>query len=172
MQYLKDKRCYLAAPIENDTLNGHWRANVHNVLVDDFKINLFDPFMDAKQQWKPVLDEAKKNKDFPTIVRIAKNFVRKDLSLVDHSDFVIAFVPYKVHTTGVCHEIINSNNAKKPTLLVTDSEDITCIPAWYFGFIPLEFMFNGWNALFAYLQEVDEGKHKDNNRWNYVYGLI
>ena len=112
------------------------------------------------------------NDDFETIVRISKSFVRKDLCMVDRADFVIAYLPENVMTTGTVHEIINSNSAKKPTLLVTNAKSISQIPVWYFGFIPQEFMFAGWEKLYEYLEEVDAGKHKENNRWHYIYGLI
>jgi len=103
---------------------------------------------------------------------VSRCFVRKDLCMVDRADFVIAYLPQNVQTTGTVHEIINSNSAKKPTLLVTNADSKSGIPLWYFGFIPEEFIFAGWDSLYDYLTEVDEGKHKKNRRWNLVHGLI
>ena len=172
MNNLRDTRCYLSGPIENDDTLHNWRTKPSTVLRERFEIELFDPFSDPKQQWVPALKEARANGDHDTMVKIAKLFVRKDLCMVDRADFIIAYLPYKVPTTGTTHEIINSNNAKKPTLLVTDCASIAAIPLWYFGFIPTEFMFAGWDALYAYLDEVDKDKHRDNNRWSYIYGTI
>lgn len=171
MGFLKNQKLYLSGPIQHD-ISENWRDLPKKVLVEEFGINLFDPADDPKQQWVPLLQEAQKNKDYETIVRITKAFVRKDLCMVDRADFLIAYLPYKIPTTGTVHEIINSNNAKKPTLLVTDSPDITYVPLWYFGFIPKEFMFAGWESLFVYLRDVNEGKHRQNNRWSYIYGEI
>lgn len=171
MNYLKNKRAYLSGPIQYDEIE-NWRINPSNVLRNEFEIDLFDPFSDPKQQWVPTLKQATEEKDIETIVRITKSFVRKDLCMVDRADFTIAYVPHKVPTTGTTHEVINSNNAKKPTLLVTNSPDITYIPLWYFGFIPTEFMFAGWDSLFSYLREVNDGNHRHNNRWSYIYGEI
>jgi len=171
MGFLKNQKLYLSGPIEYD-VSVNWRDNPKKILVEEFDINVFDPFADPKQQWVATLKEAQKNKDHDTIVRICKSFVRKDLCMVDRADFTIAYVPHKVPTTGTTHEIINSNNAKKPTLLVTDSPDITYIPLWYFGFIPTEFMFAGWDSLFVYLREVNEGRHRHNDRWSYIYGEV
>lgn len=170
--YLKNTRCYLSGAIESAPDGANWREYPKQILTNKFGVHVFDPFADPKQQFAPVIKEAKKNKDIDTIVRIAKGFVRKDLSLVDHSEFLIAYLLHGVATVGTCHEIINSNNAKKPTLLVTNTDCITNIPAWYFGFIPKEFMFAGWEELFNYLNEVDDGKHRENNRWSYVYGDV
>lgn len=170
-KYLKGTKSYLSGPLEFDS--GHnWRIEPIRVLAQEFEIDLFDPFSDPKQQWVPILNEARKNKDIETIRKTAKSFVRKDLKKVDQSDFLIAYVPYKVPTVGTVHEIINSNNEKKPTLLVTDQSDISYIPLWYFGYIKPEFMFAGWEALFSYLREVNEGKHRHNDRWAFVYGDV
>lgn len=171
MGFLQGQRAYLSGPIQHDVAES-WRDLPKKILVEEFGINLFDPYDDPKQQWVPLLKEAQKQQDFETIVRISKSFVRKDLCMVDRADFTIAYLPYKVPTTGTTHEIINSNNAKKPTLLITDSPDITYIPLWYFGFIPTEFMFAGWENLFNYLREVNDGKHRHNNRWSYTYGEV
>lgn len=170
MQFLKGKKAYLSGAIEFDADPNHnWRIEPTNVLATRFGIDVFDPFADPKQKWAPNLDKARKERDYVTIEQRAKSFVRKDLGKVDRQDFLIGYLPYKVPTTGTTHEIINSNNAKKPTLLVTDKGDIGYIPFWFFGFIPIEFMFPCWNALYDYLVEVDEGKHRANNRWSLVY---
>lgn len=169
--YLKGKRCYLSGPIENDTEGVNWRDAPKAILTKEFKIDLFDPFADPKQVFADELYDARDTKDYDTIVRIAKGFVRKDLSMVDRADFVIAYLPYKVPTTGTHHEVINSNNAKKPTLLVCP-QGKQYVPLWYYGFIPHAFMFGSWKDLYTYLREVNNYKHKDNNRWHFIYGLV
>ena len=171
MQYLKGKKAYLSGPIQ--FCNGeNWRDIPRKVLVEEFGIDLFDPYADPKQQWVPILKQAQADQDLDTIIQVCKAFVRKDLCAVDRADMLIAYLPMKVPTTGTVHEIINSNNAKKPTLLVTNSTTITDIPLWYFGFIPPTCMFAGWDSLFEYLREVNRGEHRANNRWSYTYGDI
>ena len=171
MGVLKGKRCYLSGAIQYDDAGHNWRSAPKKVLVEEFGIDLFDPFADPKQQWVPLLNDAQKNRDFATMERISKQFVRKDLCMVDRSDFLISYLPHKVPTTGTHHEIINSFNAKKPTLLVCP-QGKEFIPLWYYGFIPHEVMFGSWDELYAYLREVDGAKHTHNNRWAYVYGII
>lgn len=172
-QYLKNTRCYLSGPIESANYNEpDWRTQPKKTLFSSFGINVFDPFSDPKQQKAKALYEARERGDIKTIQSIAKPFVRKDLGEVDESKFIIAYVPSKVPTVGTVHEIINSNNAKKPTLLVSSTDRVSDIALWYFGFINLEFMFPNWEALYAYLSEVDVGMHKDNDRWSLVYGDI
>lgn len=169
--YLKNARVYLSGPIEYDNIGTNWRDEPKKELISRFEVNLFDPFEDPKQQWVPKIAEARKNKDYKAMEEIAKKFVRKDLAIVDRADFLVAYLPYKVPTTGTHHEIINANEAKKPVLLVCP-EGKENIPLWYRGFIPHEVTFGSWDELYTYLHEVNEGKHKDNNRWAFVYGLI
>jgi nucleoside 2-deoxyribosyltransferase len=163
-------RCYLSGPIECDTTSFNWREQPVQILTTEFGINVFDPHADPKQQWLPQLKEAKAKKDYEKMSTIAHAFVRKDLSIVDRSDFLISYLPAGVRTTGTVHEIINSVNSKKPTLLVSEHKED--IPLWFYGFIPHEVMFSGWDELYSYLKDVNEGKHIHNRRWAFIYGII
>src|SRR3989304_6377731 len=118
MHYLQDTRVYLSGPIEYDEEGTNWRIEPKKELVSRFSVNLFDPFEDPKQQWLPLIAKAREKLDYEAMETVAKKFVRKDLSIVDRADFVIAYLPYKVPTTGTHHEIIVANNAKKPVMLV------------------------------------------------------
>ncbi len=169
--YLAGRRCYLSGPIENDAAGHNWRTEPKKILTDRFKIEMFDPFADPKQVFADDLYQARDNRDYDKIVKIAKGFVRKDLAMVDRADFLIAHLPYKVPTCGTHHEIINSNNAKKPTLLICP-QGKEFVPLWYYGFIPHEFMFGCWEDLYNYLEEVEDYKHVNNNRWHFIYGLV
>lgn len=91
--------------------------------------------------------------------------------MVDRSDFLVAYVPYKVPTTGTIHEIVNSNNAKKPTLIICP-EGKEFAPAWLWGILPPSYFFGSWIELFNYLTEVDNGNHKEDNRWHFCYGIV
>ena len=168
--FLKGRRAYLGGPIENAP-DPDWHKEHAKILVDRFQINLFNPFTDPKQQWVSQLLAARENRDFDTMNSIAKDFVHKDLGCVDRSDFMVSYMPYKVPTTGTHHEIIEGSSNKKPVLLVCP-EGKELIPFWYFGFIPHRHMFGSWDDLYAYLSEVDAGKHKDDYKWSFVYGLI
>lgn len=171
MNYLANSRLYLSGPIEYQK-DMSWRDPVIKHLRSKFNINVFDPHSDPKQQWFQPLVDAKSNKDWETVRSIAKSFVRKDLCMVDRSDFLIAYLPKGVPTVGTHHEVINAVNAKKPVLLVTDGGDISNISSWYFGFIPFWVMFPSFETMYSYLEEVDNGLHKENNRWSFIYGIV
>ncbi len=171
LKYLHGSKAYLGGPIEHCEDEHNWRIEPKKILTNEFGINVFDPFDDPKQQWAPKLEQAKLNKDYDKIAEIAKAFLRKDLSTVDGSNFVIARIPLKIATVGTVHEIIVANDSKKPTLIVCP-EGKQNVPAWFYGFVSHKFMFGSFDALYEYLREVDAGKHKDDDRWAIVYGLV
>jgi hypothetical protein len=169
---LKNARCYLGGPIENDTSPNHnWRIEPTKVLTERFGADVFDPFNDPKQQWTVELYKARDACNYEEMARIAKNFVSKDLIMVERADFLVSYLPKNVPTCGTHHEIIFSSNNKKPTLLVCP-QGKQYVPLWYYGFIPHTCMFGSWNDLYNYLQEVVDWKHSENKRWKYRYGLI
>lgn len=171
MGYLEGTRAYLSAAIEHANPDDDWRVEPKKILTTRFKIDLFDPSSDPKQQQSANLIAAKEREDYDTVANIAKAFVRKDLSIVDRADYVIAYLDPLVKTFGVTHEIVNSNNAKKPTLIVCTNGGKKMIPSWFFGFIPHTNMFSTWTELYDHLALVDDGKI-DDYRWNYVYKKI
>lgn len=170
MGYLKNRTTYLSGPIEHDSIKNNWRTKPIEIITTKFEIDLYDPFADPKQKWAPLLIKARIEKDYDEMVRICSMFVRKDLAKVDRADFLIAYLPKGVPTFGTTHEIISANNQKKPVILVCP-EGWEHIPAWFFGFKKVVKL-GGWDHLYEYLQEVDDGKHKDNDRWAFVYDLI
>jgi hypothetical protein len=170
MGYLADKKLYLSGAIEYANPNDNWRIEPMRVFRERFSIDVFDPFSDPKQQWAEKLKIAKKNRDFDEVEGIARLFVRKDLQIVQKTDILVAYLQPNVQTTGTIHEIINSWNYKNPTLLVSEHKED--IPSWCFGFVRHKYMFDGFSKLYEYLQEVDDGMHKDDLRWALIYGLI
>ncbi len=171
MNFLKNSKCYLSGAIEHDNSDLNWRTDPVKHLTELFGIDIFDPFADPKQQWVPHLKKAREECNYEEMARIADSFVHKDLGTLDRSDFLIAYLPKNIPTVGTHHEIISANHLKRPTLLVCP-EGKNHVPLWYYGFIPHEFMFGGWEELYDYLREVDDGKHKNNKRWRFVYKLV
>ena len=168
--YLAGKQAYLSGPIEFDEpIN--WRDEPMRFMHEELGIRPFDPNSDPKQDLWPKLNKAREEKDFDQIQAIGRRFVRKDLGTIDRSDFVVAYLPYKVPTCGTHHEIINSHNAQKPTLLVCPHGKEYVAP-WYYGFIPHKYFFGSWDALFEYLREVDRGDHQGDWLWALVYGVV
>jgi len=165
--YLRGRRTYLGGPIEHQD-GRDWRTEVKTKLVEDFGLKVFDPHEDPKQALRERIAYCKEHELWDELEKVVHEFVHVDLTIVDRADFIIQHIPYKVPTTGTVHEIINSNDRKKPTLLVCP-QGKNKLPDWYFGFINHKHMFGSWDELYAYLGEVDRGDHKTDKRWFFVY---
>jgi hypothetical protein len=199
MGKLKNSRCYLSGPIEQDLATNNWREEPTKILTERFSVDLFDPFTDSKQIKTADIKKARTERDMETLRRIGQGFVRKDLAEVDRADFIIARMafedvfyvsdvlrllehPYdssieiqphrrQIPTTGTIHEIINSDLYHKPTLIVCE-EGKEFLPVWLIGFVPLRYLFSSWQECYNYLEEVDNGVHTQDDRWSYTYGLV
>jgi len=174
MKPLDGKMVYLSGPIEKDTSGIDWRPKVRETLQTKYNINVFDPFIDPKQDKVKELNAAKEQQDFDEIARIAADFVSKDLTEVDRCHFLIAHLPPNTPTVGTIHEIINAINRKIPTLIVC-SGGKTSVSSWIYGILKNKhqwYIHGNWDSLFNYLDEVNENKHIGDNRWRYVYGII
>jgi len=171
MEHLRGRRAYLSGAIEFGEKGHNWRTEPVKVMVDRFGINVFDPFSDPKQQWLEEIGSARVEKDYSKIKKIARNFVRKDLCMVDRSDFLVAYMPFKVPTTGTIHEIVNSNEAKKPTLIVCPQGKENA-PLWLWGILPEQYFFSSWDELYNYLNDVTIGYKYEDDRWHFCCNLI
>ena len=172
MGALQDSTVYLSGPIEfEDTSKPDWRPPVIEVLSKRFGINVHDPSTDEKQGRAPLLVKALAEERYDDAEKIARLFVKKDLVLIDHSHFLIAYAPRGVATTGTPCETHYAVNAKKPVFVVCE-EGKRFAPRWYFGNLRHRYIYGSWDELYEYLQEVDDGKHKDNHRWWFVYEMI
>lgn len=171
MNYLKGSRCYLSGPLEHaETYPFDWRKPLRKALKTRYGMTVFDPSIDPKQKMREEIVSAKEAGDFSRLRTIMKSFVRIDLSCVDRCDILIAGLPYRIPTTGSHHEIINSNNAKKPTIIFCP-QGVEKIADWYFGIIRPEFMFSTLDNLINYLDKVDRGEEENNDRWYFIYNL-
>lgn len=171
MDFLKGQQCYLSGPIEQCSAKENWRPAVVQTLTERYGMKVFDPHADPKQQWADDLKKARSEKDYKTMAKIARKFVRKDLQVVQRSDLLIAHLPFGVPTTGSHHEIFLANLLKNPVLLVCP-QGKEYNPLWYFGFIPDDQCFGSWDELYEYLDKVHSGEMKYNYRWDFICNLL
>ncbi len=167
--FLKNKLFYLSSPIEFGVDN--WRYEFKEFLINKFKIQIYDPFLDPKQQWAKQILKARKEKNYDKIAGIAKNFVLKDYLMVDKSDGIIAYLPYKVPTIGVHYEISRSLNSNKPTFLICP-EGKELLPVWYYGIINHKNMFGNFKDFYEYLEKINNGLIKNDDSLLALYDKI
>lgn len=166
---LSKKTFYLSSPIEFGTDN--WRYEFKDNIIKKFDLNIYDPFLDPKQQWKEQITEARKEKDYDRIESIARKFYLKDCLMVDKSDGLIAYLPYGVATHGVPCEILQSIKANKPTFLICP-EGKELVPVWYYGMLSHKNMFGSFNDLYKHLDKINKGLIKNDDSLLYIYNKI
>lgn len=169
--YLSGHQTYLSGPMDYVDDNGTgWRADITPKL-ETIGIKVFDPTKDPKQLKSGDAKRFLAEKKYDEATKIIRDFVRKDLIMVDFSPFMIAKIILKIPMTGTVNEIINATNLHRPTIIFCD-EGKHKIPAWYYGIVPHHYFFGSEAEVMNYLYEVNDGRHMDDRRWAYVYGLL
>lgn len=172
MSNLKNLRCYFSYPIEYSNQENEL-SEAKKKLSDFFNqtsVTLIDPKNISSKGISEIdLTILRDRHNYEEVRRIMKAIVRKDLRAVDLSDFIVAFLPVQIKTTGTTHEIIQADDQKKPTLLICPS-GIQDIPAWFFGIIPLEYMFSSVEDAIEYLKSIDSIDLNEirDDRWQFI----
>lgn len=166
-------RAYLAGNIEFTKNAFEWRQK----LTDDLKgfgIKVLDPtkpcFRDQLKEdveTMAELDKMREAGDFKPLQKFMKEVVRRDLRLIDISDFVIFRIEPSKPTFGTIHELIVALNQRKPCLIIT--KDKKKLPRWLFGIIDLDLVFESDILLIEYLRKIHKGKIKINDKyWRFL----
>ena len=173
MNNLKNMRCYLAGPIDRATDDGIlWRREI-TIFLKDLGVYVFDPCNKpiTNAKYKEVVEEKtkmlhlKKSHRFLELSARMREIVHYDLRMTDVSDFLIVYLDSEVFTFGTTHELINSLNQRKPTLVVIEGGK-EFAPNWLFGIMDFNFMFDSFDELKEYLVHIDQGViTADLSRW-------
>lgn len=173
MKYLSDKVVYLAGSMHAVADDGViWREYITHILTKRYNINVLDPSKrsdidgkietkDDKKYFKTLI----KNKDFQTLKNDFYKIVRKDLKMVDRSDFLIVHYDPSLHMFGSIHEMIVASNAKKPILVKYDSQKIDDINPWLFTLIKPNWAFSSWHDMIIYLDKIHMGEIDTSHWW-------
>jgi len=164
---------YLCGPIDNVDDDGvAWRRSIAPILNERYGMKVLDPtdkpFKTHNLKYEEIGDEKlasntlRVNGDYAELAEKFKGIVRADLRCVDLSDVLIGYIPEGVQMCGTIHEIVVSTDSKKPTLLVVEGGRKN-LSHWLWGVIPSEpheenrsgWIFDSWDALFEYLDNVD-----------------
>jgi len=98
------------------------------------------------------------------LTNFMKIIVRADLRQVDLSDFVIAKVDKNIHMCGSYHEIFLADIEKKPILAIIEGGKKNA-PAWLFGILDHNLMFDDAEECVKYLDKINRGLVKLDDRW-------
>lgn len=173
MNRLNGLRCYLAGPIDHAEDDGvGWRMEV-SAWLKDMGVLIFDPCNKplVYAKYKEIEDEKQKMMELKTTGRFyelterMKEIVHVDLRMTDVSDFLIVYIDPNITMFGTIHELLNSLNQRKPTLVVIEGGRQNA-SNWLFGIMDYNFMFDGFDDLRTFLHQIDNGTiGGDLSRW-------
>ena len=163
---------YLCGPIDEveDQGIGQRREIIKLAQKHGLKIKFLDPTNKLKglqQEVGTEQDRISRYRDrgrWKDLTNFMKIIVRADLRQVDLSDFIIAKVDKQVHMCGSYHEIFLADIEKKPILAIIEGGKKNA-PAWLFGILDHNLMFDDSEECIKYLAKVNSGDVKLDDRW-------
>jgi len=164
--------CYLAGPFDFDPDLGVGYRQKIKELTHDKNINLkfLDPThkltglsKDVGQEQNKIQNYKRKN-DWKNLRLFMKRIVKEDLRQVDLSDFVIVMVDTSVHMCGTYHELLTAESQRKPVLVIVKGGKEKA-PAWLFGVIRYDYMFDSIEECVEHLNRLNTGEEKLNDKW-------
>lgn len=168
--FLSKTRVYCAGPIQFAKKGEDvWRKTVAKKLKKAKIIvwsPLTTPFLNFRLEdsaLKAQIKSCLESRDFDGVSSLMKQIVRRDLSMVDKCDFLIAHIDPNVYTCGTYHEIFIAVNQRKPVFIFT--EDKAKIPSWLFGVLPHENIFESLDSLINHILRIDSGAEAINNKY-------
>lgn len=164
--------CYLAGPIDDSPDLG---VSYRRYLIDKSKeLNLGIRFLDPTNKITGLaadvgveqdsIQKCKKRGSWRKLTRLMEQIVRSDLRQVDLSDFIIVKIDVSLHQCGTYHELILADLQKKPVLVIVQGGKAKA-PAWLFGILDHQLMFDSEDDCLEYLQGVNDGEIELNDKW-------
>jgi len=176
MNRLKDLICYLSGPIDFEEDDGAgWRDTItpelerRNVRVLNPLKHCFYGTDEVDTAKRPRMAKLLEEGRFEEHREEMKDINHWDLRSVDLSSFLVVNYDNSIHMCGTYEEIFIANRQFKPVLLKLNCP-INKISSWMHGRFPSSQMFESWDDLLCYLENVDcnanyEFTESDKKRW-------
>jgi hypothetical protein len=155
---------YLAGAMEADKQSGttYRRIFIDKCKAAGLKIKFLDPtnkimnLTPDVDKEKDKIDEYRNSSNWAALRLLMKKIVRQDLRQVDLADMTIAFIDKQIFTCGTIEEITTNEREKKLTLIISAGGKKAC-PAWLFGIIHHDFIFESDDEAIEYLVKLNNG---------------
>lgn len=166
MNLLKGSRTYLVGSIDYSSREGctRWRKDITK-FCHSLNIGVFDPTNKA-------CDYGKETEDFKNKINYLKNvgafgiaskevkeIVRTDLTMVDLSDFIIAYLDLSVTLCGTFIELAHAAMGRKAVFLVC-KQGKKKIPNFLFGLLKHELFFDSFKEMKKVIKRISKGRYK------------
>ena len=176
MNRLKYSRNYMCGPMDFCREEGKvWREELEKFLntlgiicLNPYKKPLHyshDPEMLEDEEGFLKRKQWQENEEYDKLSQSMRKVRAVDLRMVDHCDFIIAYLNYEVIMTGTLEELFTGNREKKP-IVILSSVPKKKIPHWYFGTCNHELFFTSIPEVKEYIRHINEDPVIDTlNRW-------
>lgn len=164
MNILRDTKAYLAGNLENIT-NGKavsWR-NWFTKQVKPMGIKCISPlekvFINFRQEdahFKSMMKDLMRIGRYEQVHEHMKSVIRRDLAIVDKSDFLVVSLEPDIPTFGTLDEIFSGLSHRKPIFMCVRG-GIQNTPLWLMGRVPPNFIFNNLEEIIQVLKKIDDG---------------
>ena len=182
MNRLNGLCCYLSGPIDFALNHGcDWR-NLMTPFLEAKNVRVFNPLKHAfygthdldtnkRPRMAKLLEEGK----FEELRVEMKELNHWDLRCVDLSSFLVVNYDINIFTCGTHEEIFKANTQIKPVLLMIGKDNRKKMPKWMYGRFPPEHMFESWEEMQKYIEDIDSNPNyvltkADNKRWLFFDG--
>lgn len=169
---LAGMRVYLAGPIDDASDDGvRWRTELI-ALCDSYGIGLkyFNPTNKPKSLQceigleKNIIKQYLVQEEWSKAQEFMKKIRHEDLTMVDKSDFLIAYVDKDSHMCGTYDEMFTAEDQSKPIFTIV-KQGKKNIPAWLVSFLREEEVFNDVKDCVDYLYRISNGTIPMDKRW-------
>lgn len=166
---LKGTRVYLAGPLqyENWSKAISWRDSIKVDLKEMGIVPLspldkvFKNFEKEELGLHSKLNKLLKNGDLETVHQKMKSIRRRDLGLIDFSNFVICVFNPGVPTVGTIEELSLSQRSQKKVFIACERDKI---PLWLLAMFPPQCFFNSLEDIIKHLKLINNGKISISNQ--------
>ena len=176
VNFLEGTRCYLIGSMQyaKGGQGRSWRELVKSTLLPR-EVTCFDPYskpfiksiQEDEKSFTELQDKINAGK-FAEVREEMKEIRSVDLSMVDRSDFIIAYIHPTVPSWGTPEELSQAVRLKKPIFLVVEGGIHKC-PFWIFGMLHYKYMYNSIEDALKVICNIDDGiLSPDSGRWRFL----
>lgn len=169
---LRGAAVYLAGPMTACAdFGSSWRQGI-TPMLQQMGVVVFDPTnkpIEIGQEdavARKDLDTMRAEGDLDGVRDFIKVIRRVDLRCVDLASFIIVRLDGS-HTMGTFEEIAQAVDEQKPLLVWLDGTlNLSNVNPWLLAQVPLEYIFENFEDMLAYLHKIDESpQHPTDRRW-------
>lgn len=163
-------KTYLAGNLEFSKDASNWRdlielqlSQINITCLSPIKVT-FENQKEESEQDREGLKAMRERGDWDGVTTYMKGVIKKDLRLIDLSDFVIFNFEFEKPTFGTMHELVVAEQQRKPMFITC--QDLKTVPLWVMGLINKKYFYPSVSHIINSIKAINSGECEiDDNRW-------